>query len=155
MRAFVALSAMLLLGCGSNAMSRGPRDSHIPGGDPTKPQGPARKPRGNGDLPPTVAEMPAQRTICRGKSIPRGYVAIDYGNSSDCAIVGDSSHVYNAVIVLDLYGKPVGTVLWMCSDQRVPSGWHATSRREATGQCRKSPNDKATTDQTIEIMKSG
>jgi len=65
-----------------------------------------------------------ERRVCRGGSRPRGWIAVAYvpGNGECPAHAGGDS-VYTAAILARYADRPRDTILDVCADERLPSGW--------------------------------
>jgi hypothetical protein len=151
--ALLGVTALMLSGCGVQVTPRGPRNPVVPGGDGTQPRGPGRQLPGSGDLRGNRQVEAVQRRVCRGAAVPGGYVAVDYVNSTECGTVGDSAHVYNAIVVTDLVNRSRVTTIVICTGQKIPSGWERLGNDEVTSQCRRSSTDQPSAENTIQIIK--
>jgi hypothetical protein len=144
------LGMALLAACGATITPRG-------GSTPTDPGRPTPQPD-VGTVRPGVSDVATRsavgatptKTICRSSPTPGGFVAIDYLDSASCTAAGDSLD-YNAKIVADISGMPIGSTLRICADQRVPTGWDRLTNNESSRQCPRRRTSTAAT--TVDIRR--
>jgi hypothetical protein len=67
---------------------------------------------------------PAIDQVCRAQARPSGYIAISYTIEGDrCPANSDPANPYNGAVIERHSDRPVGSLMTMCADQGVPSGW--------------------------------
>jgi len=88
---------------------------------------------------PTAMPGPAGRPvidqICRSHPRPSGYIAIAYTVAGErCPRNTDPENEYNGAVIERHAARPVGSIMIVCADQGLPSGWtREHSRKPATG----------------------
>ena len=136
---WITLGATLLLTDGCAGVRMGP-----PRGVPTR-----------GSLPPIATPAVAggeARTVCRSSSAPSGYVITDYLSSTGCE--STTGRPYNAMRIEDVSKSPIGTVMLICTNQRLPSDWDRSMSDVGTSsQCPRDPGDKGTSPTVVEIVR--
>lgn len=155
----LVLASVAVAACNpASLLPRAPRPSQASPGSPARPE----TPDGRAPLPSHVARGAGKSpmrasgiTICKRAGIPRGYVAVDYVQSADCTITGDSTKIYNAAVVVDLESRTTGTALLICADQSIPSGWNPSGAIDTvTARCPRERGNKSTKPTVIEILKA-
>lgn len=74
------------------------------------------------DWPRNVAPSPESREQCRSAPRPGGWVAVSYLRlGEECP--GPEDEAYTGVLLQNVRGLPVGSVLDICADQAIPRGW--------------------------------
>lgn len=126
MKAAAVLGAALLIlvGCG---ISMTPRIEGFqgPGGAYPQPAGTSER---------AAAGEVAARQVCRG-SRPSGWIAVRYVADEDCASSANEENPYSAAVIRKYRGLPLGSMLTVCADQGVPSGWVRENADASAGHC--------------------
>ena len=108
--------------------------SSTPGAGTFAPRGPV-DPAAGGDLGGQGAATAArgrngarvvadERRVCRSGSRPTGWIAVAYvSGNGECPAHAGGDSVYTAAIVARYADRPRDTILDVCADERLPSGW--------------------------------
>lgn len=138
-RLLLALAILVLPGCGMSLEPRVGAGGSDPARSPVPTPGRAFPLPGTFPLPgatPDPAGAGVLRRICRTSSVPRGWIAIRYvADADECPTSPDAENRYTAAVIQRYSGEPIGAVLTVCADQRIPSGWVRDRDPESTDGC--------------------
>jgi hypothetical protein len=124
--------------------------SNLPYSTPGQIPGTANPGTQPGSTIPNVRGTTAQadsREICRGSTMPRGWIAVDYVSSSATCRTGMRDNGANTAIIVHYPTLAPETILVVCADQHVPYKWAREPEEEAdasSGQCPRRPGDTRT-----------
>jgi hypothetical protein len=144
--AIASLAALMLAGCSASPFSGAvpaPRPAPDVRGGPALPRVGVRDggtrdvgDRGIGTDASQPRASASVDQVCRTKSIPSGWIAVDYLTDAGCQTPSGSSNPYNVALIARYGDTPVGQTMVVCADQPAPRGWARETTSTDDGRCR-------------------